>query len=129
MSMAIGDCNANSQIYEVEVEVEVGVDSKLSTKKSICRGCEGRQLVSAHCPHGKRNSVCNHCGGGSMCKHGLQKLSCKECGGGNFCERSTAGERAPNARIASPWPSSSILGIYIHMRPYLPHSVCSRHVA
>jgi hypothetical protein len=37
------------------------------------------------CVHGKRQSVCVECKGGSICVHGKQRYWCKECGGKAWC--------------------------------------------
>ena len=42
--------------------------------------------VCRACPHGKRRSRCQECGGASICEHGRQRSQCKECGGSQICE-------------------------------------------
>lgn len=65
-------------------------DSKEATKPHVQRphvqrrhGNIGR--VHPKCQHGKRQTICWECKGGSLCEHGKQRYWCVLCGGGAFC--------------------------------------------
>ena len=47
------------------------------------QGNKGR--VHPKCPHGKRQTICLLCNGGSLCVHGKQRHWCVTCGGSALC--------------------------------------------
>ena len=47
------------------------------------QGNKGR--VHPKCPHGKRQTICLLCNGGSLCLHGKQRHWCVTCGGSALC--------------------------------------------
>ncbi len=43
-----------------------------------------KDTTKSHCPHGKKKSFCEICGGNSLCEHKKQKCFCVLCNGGGL---------------------------------------------
>ncbi len=47
-----------------------------------------RDYTKYHCPHGKRKTYCELCGGNGLCGHKTDKYTCAQCKDGYICEHS-----------------------------------------
>jgi hypothetical protein len=50
-------------------------------RQTLCVPCKGGSI----CEHGKQRGWCIQCGGTALCSHGRQKSRCAECGGKGLC--------------------------------------------
>ncbi len=64
---------------------ERNCESKEATKPHAQRRQGNKGRVHLKCQHGKRQTICSECKGGSLCEHGKQRYWCVLCGGGAFC--------------------------------------------
>ena len=62
------------------------IDPTHTTTMTRTQNEKTAQKKKTGCPHGKRKTRCNECGGKSICEHGSQKFRCKECGEKSICE-------------------------------------------
>ena len=67
------------------IKLKVGA-SKVATRPHVQRRQGNLGRVHPKCQHGKRQTICWECKGGSLCDHGKQRYWCILCGGKAFCE-------------------------------------------
>ena len=74
----------------------------LTTKQAQkpAASASGRAQMGNHrytiCPHGRRETACKLCKGGSICVHNRQRYWCKECGGKAWCQHGKQKSRCVN---------------------------------
>ena len=80
--------------------------SRLGIRLKTCLECGIRRKLENEkykCPHGKRKSECQECGGIGLCEHRKRRSQCKECEGASICihkiVRSQCKECTPNGHL------------------------------
>lgn len=53
---------------------------------NLCNDKNRERAQNNKCPHNKKKSRCQYCGGASLCVHNREKSKCKQCGGSEVCE-------------------------------------------
>lgn len=77
--------NAKFRPSVPNTKLKVGA-SKVATRPHVQRRQGNLGRVHPKCQHGKRQTICRECKGGSLCDHGKQRYWCILCGGKALCE-------------------------------------------
>ena len=73
-----------------KVNLPIG-DFKMKRDRSYQKTCNDCLLKIKEfrnknkCPHGRRQTICRDCSGGSICEHNRRRSQCIECKGGSVC--------------------------------------------
>ncbi len=91
------------------------------------KGKGKKDITKYNCPHGKRKTYCELCGGNGLCEHKKQKCTCAKCKDGYICKHGKAKyectEGCGDGNFRKHGKQKKIAGIVVAVRCANPHTV------